>query len=118
MTDTLDLRDIIERFEELKELGYDNLDQDDKEGYKNLESLLEELEGCGGDEQYNGSWYPITLINEDYFEQAMDELIEDCYCDVIKPDNLPPFIKYSLDYDMLRMDYSEVEYCGETYLYR
>ena len=90
--DTLDVREIIERVEEL-EGEQDAFEQDD-EGEPNgksladenpdeaaelatLSSLLSDLKGRGGDEQWRGDWYPITLIHEHYFEEAMEEMVKD-----------------------------------------
>lgn len=82
-----------------------------------LESLLDDLRGCGGDKQWRADWYPVTLIHEDYFTEAMRELVEDIG-DL--PNGAPPYlvIDWEATADNLRADYSEVEYDGETYLYR
>lgn len=135
--DIIDVRDIIARVEELRE-ERDNLqsaaqDEDgsdtvdaaqalreweegrEAEELATLESLLGELCGQGGDEQWQGDWYPITLIHESHFETAMDELLEDI--DDL-PKNLPCYLSITVDYDALKMDYSGVEYSGHTYLYR
>lgn len=34
-----------------------------------LEDFLAALSGCGGDELWEGAWYPVTLINADYFTE-------------------------------------------------
>jgi hypothetical protein len=80
-----------------------------------LESILSDLEGNGGDHQWDGSWYPITLIRDTYFEAAMDELLEDIG-DL--PKNLPSYLTITVDYDALRMDYTSTEIDGVTYWYR
>ena len=71
----MDVRDIIERVEELE------TEQDGIESpcaaLEELRGLLSELAGYGGDGQFEGDWYPSTLIHYDYFETAMDELLED-----------------------------------------
>ena len=90
-------------------------EKDSAEELETLEELLSDLCGYGGDEQWEGNWYPVTLINEDYFEQATDEMVADCYD---MPKNLPSFMTITLDYDALKQDYSEVEFCGSTYYYR
>lgn len=99
----------------VKQDGHMGLDDDDTEEFSTLESLLNELEGCGGDEQWRGSWYPLTLIRDSYFETAMGELLEDCG-DL--PKDLPSYLTITVDYDALRMDYGSVEIDGETYWYR
>lgn len=138
--DILDVRDIIERFEELRtELqdaheGQGNDDtfaewvvsmaqdeggtlQEAAQEYVQLEGLLINLRGNGGDEQWRGDWYPVTLIHDSYFEESMDEMLED-YGTIPKYADLPSFVKIVIDYDALKQDYSEVEFEGETYYYR
>jgi hypothetical protein len=124
--DIIDVRDIIARVEELREerdsfcddegdIVWSDDNPDDAEELNMLESLLSDLCGYGGDEQWEDDWYPITLIHENYFEQSMDEMVADCY-DV--PKDLPYWITITLDYDALKQDYSEVEFDGNTYYYR
>jgi len=133
----LDVRDIIDRVEQLSDEraeyiendksagitrpndaeGWETDDPQDAEELDTLESLLSELCGYGGDHQWEGDWYPVTLIRDSYFEDAMDDLLEDC--GYLKPyGERPSFIKISIDYDALQMDYSSVEYDGVTYWYR
>lgn len=64
-SDILDVRDIITRFEELEEVcrPNDEIDGDptpEEEEREKLRTLLDELAGNGGDEQWNGVWYPVT----------------------------------------------------------
>lgn len=73
------------------------------------------MKGNGGDEQWEGDWYPVTLIRESYFEDAMDEMIEDCY---ELPKDLPFWMNITYDYDALKMDYTTTELDGVTYYYR
>lgn len=121
--DVIDVRDLIERFEEL-ESEYDAFDTpeeiknwSDLEEFTILESILKELESNGGDEQWRGNWYPVTLIAESYFTDYCVELLDDCG-DL--PRDLPSYI--AIDWDVtaenLRVDYSEVEIGGSTYYYR
>lgn len=111
--DVFDIRDVISRFEELE--SNDERDTDEQEEYTVLEKLLEETKGNGGDEQWRGDWYPVTFYNESYFEEAMDDMVADCYD---MPKDLPSFMTITLDYDALRTDYTSVEVTGTTYLYR
>lgn len=136
--DIIDIRDVIERVEELRdELNILQADLDDAkeaecetqeksdalaewqndnaEELQKLESLLNDLCGYGGDEQWNGDWYPVTLIHENYFEQSMDEMVADCYT---LPKDMPYWMSIKLDYDALKQDYTEVEFEGNTYYYR
>lgn len=127
--DIIDVCDIIERIEELEgELEQFLSDTDDTrigdwaekdpEAHKELNALMalmEDLKGNGGDEQWRGDWYPVTLIRESYFEEYMDEMVADCY---EVPKNLPSFMTITLDYVALQMDYTSTEIDGVTYLYR
>lgn len=108
--DVIDIRDVIERYEELE--ANEVNDGTDVIEHEELERLLEELKGQGGDKQWKGDWYPITLIRESYFEDAID----DCYdLNALK---VPAFIDVKIDYEMLKQYYSEIDYDGITYYYR
>lgn len=80
-----------------------------------LRALLADLDGVGGDEQWRGDWYPITLIDDVYFEDYAQELAEDC--GMIQADAQWPYT--CIDWERaardLRMDYSSVEVDGRTY---
>lgn len=141
--DTIDIRDIIERVEALREEFQDMLDAakdrrqvqefigalladtettgeiyDLAEELDSLETLLQKLEGGGGDEQWEGNWYPATLIHEDYFTQYAQELAEDCGM-VGKNDKWPyTCIDWDAAAEELKHDYSTVEFDGSTYYYR
>ena len=116
--DIIDVRDIIELFEELEAEMPD--DDADVKNWPRLHewmavgALLSDLCGNGGDEQWRGDWYPVTLIRDSYFGQAMDEMVADCYA---LPE-LPSFMTVTLDYVALQMDYTSTEIDGVTYWYR
>ncbi len=82
---------------------------------ESLRDTLKELKGQGGDHKWRGDWYPAQLIRADEFENAMDELLEDCG---ELPKNLPFYLTVTVDYGALKMDYSEIEIDGGTYYYR
>ena len=122
----IDVRDIIERVEELESSiqDYENEDGDielrdehisQKEELEELRGVLSELAGYGGDEQFEGDWYPVSLIHDNYFETAMDELLEDIG-DI--PRDLPCYLTITVDYVALKQDYSSVDIGSETYWYR
>ena len=117
----IDVRDMIERFEELESEMPDADDEaamsawDDLAEYLSIKATLDELSGNGGDEQFRGDWYPVTLIRDDYFPKYMDEMLEDCG-DL--PKDLPCYLSITVDYDALQQDYTSVEINGETYWYR
>lgn len=123
--DLIDLRNVIERYEELEGERDDaespqvwkEENPSDYEELDVLDSLLQDLKGYGGDEQWRGDWYPITLIHESYFTEYCKELCADIG-DI--PENIPDYIV--IDWDAtaknLKVDYSEVEINRHTYLYR
>ncbi len=124
--DIIDVRDIIERIEELENSNLAH--QEDPNGghwsdeetqeLANLTAIMRELAGNGGDEQWEGDWYPLTLIRESYFKDYAQELAEDTGA-VHKNTAWP---HYCIDWDFaareLKMDYSAVNIDGVTYLYR
>ncbi len=131
--DMIDVRDIMARVEALegeRELacGDDEEGNPDKarewdegeegEELKALSGLLSDLCGYGGDEQWRGSWYPITLIQDSYFEDYARELAEDI--GAVKSGMEWPYT--CIDWERaardLQSDYSTVEYGGVTYWYR
>lgn len=86
--------------------------------YQTMQALLEECRGRGGDHQYQGDWYPATLIADDYFEDYAQELAEDCG-DIPKESRWP---LYCIDWEQaaraLQMDYTSVDFDGSTYWIR
>lgn len=127
--DILDVREIIERVEELRDqrdnfdetkpVGPDsNLSDNEAQELETLESLLNNLKSCGGDHQWEGDWYPVTLIRRNYFveyaKQYADDVgrVED---DVSWPYN---HIDWEAAAKDLEQDYSTVDFDGQEYLYR
>ena len=109
--DMIDVRDIIARVEDLEscpnEAEIDELAQ--------LSALLDELNGAGGDEQWRGVWYPVTLIRDDYFRTYAQELAEECGMtpgDAAWPARCIDWAQAARE---LRMDYTSVTYAGVTY---
>lgn len=134
--DVLDVRDIIARVEELRDErdgycliapnGSETLDPDlwreneadDAEELDTLEGLLDDLKRYGGDEQWNGDWYPITLVRDSYFQEYAQDLAEDIGAvnrDATWPNNC---IDWEQAAKELKVDYSTVEFDGVTYWYR
>ena len=118
--DVIDVRDIIARVEELETIIGDSLDAESVQmamsEHQELTALLNELAGYGGDEQWRGDWYPVTLIRDSYFIDYVRELLEDCG-DI--PRNLPHYI--AIDWKKtamnIRQDYSHIS-LDATYWYR
>lgn len=140
--DVIDVRDIIERFEELETELSDahESESDSPEGtldeyireaaqddahilqeaateFLTLQSLLEDLAGCGGDERWRGDWYPLTLIHDMYFEDYARQLADDI--GDVKPSNWPyTCIDWARAARELQTDYSTVDYDGSAFWYR
>lgn len=124
----IDVRDIIARVEELREEreqsdiptneygGPNDTCSEEREELAKLEGILGELKGCGGGEQWEGDWYPVTLICESSFSDAMMELVQDIG-DL--PKNLPSYlvIDWEATVENMRVDYSSVEIDGTEYWY-
>jgi len=118
--DIIDVRDIIARVEELETEMPEN-DNDvrnwvDLGEYTKLTEILDDLKGEGGDEQWRGDWYPVTLVCEDHFTEYAEQLVCECH-DLSK---LPNFVH--IDWEAtareVKVDYSEVSVDGFTYFYR
>lgn len=117
MDDVIDSRDVIARIEELEGLIADEAIADVKRGAA-LEELrpLKALAAEG--ENYAPDWeYGAALIRESYFTDYAKELLEDCG-DL--PRGLPHYI--AIDWEAtarnIKVDYTEVEFDGVTYLIR
>ena len=124
--DIIDVRDLIERTEEL-ESNYGN-DEGTDEGWNGtdeewdelalLQVIMSDLKGEGGDEQWRGDWYPLTLIRESYFQDYAQELAEDIGAvnrDATWPNNCIDWKQAARE---LRMDYSAITIDGVTYFFR
>jgi hypothetical protein len=133
--DVLDIRDLIERFEELESEqedlkgewdGLSELDapaeyleweKENGEELDQLREILEELAGNGGDEQFRGDWYPVTLIEDDYFTEYAQELVSDIG-DV--PRDIPSYIviDWEATANNIKGDYTSIDIGANTYWYR
>lgn len=129
--DYLDIRDGIERFEELEAEREDACDGDDDtadadklkafdgEDYAVLKTLLDALKGSGGDHQWRGDWYPVTLIRDSHWMDYVRETAEDFHGKAVRNAQWPfDCIDWEKAADELQMDYSSVEFDGVTYWYR
>ena len=114
--DIIDVCDIIKQFEELEELqeAGDYLESPDCE-LSDLRKLLSELEGTGGDKEWRGEWYPLTLIRNSYFKEYAQELAED----IGAVDSNATWPNNCIDWDYaareLRYDYTGIDVDGVTY---
>lgn len=117
--DIIDLREVTERVEELRDgrdeyndkMGdpgaWSKIEDGEPEELAELEALLSELAGYGGDHQWESDWYPLTLIADGYFVEAMRELVMDIGD---MPRELPSYLEID--------DYSSIKFNGTTYWYR
>jgi len=113
--DIIDVRDLIERYEELENES-DGL-PNAEERYQ-LSCILSDLKGEGGDEQWRGDWYPLTLIRESYFQDYAQELAEDIGAvnrEATWPNNCIDWEQAARE---LRMDYTSTQIDGVTYFFR
>jgi hypothetical protein len=121
LTNIIDVREIIERIEEIElEFTGDEFPTDEElaliDEHKTLTAIMDDLKGNGGDEQWRGDWYPLTLIADCHFTAYAQELVLDCY----DLKGVPSFVH--IDWEAtareMRIDYSQTTIDGLTYLYR
>ena len=128
--DVIDVRDIIARVLELRDgrdaynekMGspdaWDGVPDGEPEELAMLEGILSELAGYGGDEEFDGDWYPVQLIAESYFQEYAQDLAEDCGM----VDTNARWPMNCIDWEQaareLQMDYSNILIHGSTYWYR
>jgi len=113
--DIIDVRDIIERIEEIQNIEEKQEYKEAKDELNNLLAIMKELASVGGgDEQWQGDWYPITLVADSYFTDYARELLEDCG-DISK--DLPHYIviDWQATARNIRVDYTPVTIDGATY---
>lgn len=117
----MDSRDLQERIEELEELFlndegqidddlYQDLSNSEREEYEELLNLKEECEGYGWE-------HGIYFIKEYEFYDYCKELAHDCGM-VDENSPLSNFIDWNSWANACEMDYSSVDFEGETYLFR
>ena len=131
---TIDSRDVIARIEELEAEREDlrsamDDHNTDSDAYEEANAALKEFDNseegqelialialAEQGEDYAPDWkYGAQLIHEDYFEEAMDELLEECG-DI--PKDLPSYLTITVDYDALKQDYTALDFDGQTYYIR
>ncbi|QBQ74438.1 hypothetical protein BcepSauron_058 [Burkholderia phage BcepSauron] len=127
--DIINVSDICDRYDELKD-ERDTHDSDDDRAadwadenpdeaveLEQLEKILTELNGEGGDHQYEGNWYPGCLIRDSHFTEYCEQLVSDIGD---MPREIPSYLV--IDWDAtaknLSVDYSTIDIEGTEYLYR
>ena len=109
----------MEDFDELIK-HIDNSDNEDVEEWReendNDFNHIEEIDYI--EDTVSEFSFGVTLIPEDDFTEYCKDMVEICY----DLSNVPGFIKDNIDWEGvasdLSLDYSEIEYQGETYFYR
>jgi hypothetical protein len=119
--DIIDVRDIIDRIEELETEVEISGEGEHIAEWKALTAIMEDLKGNGGDEQWRGDWYPLTLILESYFVYYAQELAEQLRY-ASGPDGYSnPLLSY-IDWEAwaqyVRTAFTSTEIAGATYWYR
>lgn len=128
--DVIDVRDIIARVLELRDerdeyndkIGspdaWDSVIDGEPEELAMLEGILASLDGYGGDEEFDGDWYPAQLIAEGYFQEYTQNLAEECGM----VDTSARWPMTCIDWGQaareLQMDYIPIIIYGSTYWYR
>jgi hypothetical protein len=122
--------DIIDRIEEIESARqeYDDyhnspgawaaIDDGEVQELETLYSIMEDIKGAGGDEQWRGDWYPLTLIRESHFRDYAEELAVDCGMvneQASWPNNC---IDWELAARELKYDYTSTDIDGCTYYFR
>jgi hypothetical protein len=108
--------DLIERRQEI-------LDEIDTATGEELNVLQDELEDIEEISTYCSDFdYGGYIIHEDYFKNYIEELIADAYhevYDLVESHSWPVVtIDYEASAEDAKMDYTEVEYKGETFYTR
>ena len=117
---TIDSRDVIARIEELEETLAGDYVLDGAYSVEATDTIKKELITlkvlAEQGEKYAPDWgYGVQLIHEDYFEEAMDEMVANCYT---LPEDLPGWMTITYDYDALKQDYTAIDFNGQTYYIR
>ena len=134
--DIIDTRDLIEKRDELKQSILDSFletfehyedrtecfedilfEEEEIQSWKeDWEDELEQIEEINKIEDAIGSEfdYGCTLVSEDYWEEYVEDLLKDC--GYISKD-LPSWIEidWGATANNVKVDYTEVEYQGQTY---
>lgn len=136
----LDTRDLAEEREELKAQVFESF----IENFPQYEEMTSSFDDIRFEEEEIQSWkedwegelsiisdidyleenlsefdFGVTLIPEDDFVDYCEELLKELG---VLPSNLPWYISNHIDWEGvagdIKQDYSEIEYQGQTYLYR
>ena len=109
----------IEDFDELIEIVDNSEDKDVQEWREENDNDFDHIEEIDyvEDNVLEFSFGETLIPNNDFTEYCKD-MVEDCY----NLKDVPDFIKFNVNWEGvasdLGVDYSEIKYQGETYLYR
>jgi len=123
--DIIDIRDITDRVEHLECLlgneegtdeGWKGTD-DEWDEFSELQWVLSNLKGNGGDEEWRGDYYPNPLIAGDNFEDYVMDMLSDIG---VLPEEIPYYvvIDTKATAENIRVDYDSIEVNGFEYWYR
>lgn len=122
MPENIDTSDLIDRkneiITEIEDALHNNLCDIDT-----FKDMVDEFYEIAEIESYCSDFnYGETLIHEDNFQDYIENLIDDVYPEVSQVVNNTNWPIITIDYEQsaedAKMDYTEVEYLGETYLVR
>jgi hypothetical protein len=135
--DILDIRDLIERIEELTAERDDlreavkvsdrvedeakalsalqDWEDEDAGELKEMVDFVEQFRGYGGDHQWDGSWFPVTFIRDSYFEEYAEEMARDIGAISSEYQWPQSHIDWEAAAEALQIDYTSGEYDGVTY---
>lgn len=103
----IDTRDVIILKEKLIILD----EEENKEELENIENFLSEISDHNSEVEYGTS-----IISDYYFEDYVKDYIEEIYPEL---ENLPPFIKYNIDWGRvtndIKVDYAYIESNNKKY---
>ena len=119
LSNIIDLRDLTDRADELRTMRDDGeIRHEEITELEQIEKVLAELEGEGGDHDWEGAWYPGSLIRDSHFRDYAREMAEDV--GAVDPQAKWPMncIDWHQAARELQMDYSSIEIEGVTYWYR
>ncbi len=107
--DILDVDDMLERLQELRELR-DAEEVAEDETTSAFVMSKEDKQELALLEQFEGEWYPDTLIRESYFEQYAREQAEDIYSQELSDAKWPfTCIDWEQAAKELNHDYTSIE---------
>jgi len=125
--EVFDTRELIERLEELEDLLSPDADLTDVSPSE-LEDLQEEfkaLQAFAASASTSSDYvYGETCIRADYFVDYIQELVDECYGDLVPKDKAGewPYRHLTVDWEACaeeaKVDYDEAMLGGELYLFR